>query len=97
MKDKFGSADAYMTRIARGILESSESELGTLVSELATSSECRLTDLRFGSSLGVILTSVDYAREFAEERLKKLLQDFSWGRMDDVFINNKDIPVHRLS
>ena len=32
-----------------------------------------------------------------EGRLKKLLQDFSWGRMDQVFINNQDIPTHRLS
>lgn len=32
-----------------------------------------------------------------EGRLKRLLQDFSWGRMDEVFINNQDIPTHQLS
>jgi polysaccharide deacetylase family protein (PEP-CTERM system associated) len=32
-----------------------------------------------------------------EGRLKRLLQDFNWGRMDEVFINHKDIPIHRLS
>lgn len=32
-----------------------------------------------------------------ESRLRCLLKDFSWGRMDEVFINDKEIPVHRLS
>jgi polysaccharide deacetylase family protein (PEP-CTERM system associated) len=32
-----------------------------------------------------------------EGRLNQLLQDFSWGRMDEVFIKNKHIPLHDLS
>jgi len=32
-----------------------------------------------------------------ESRLKRLLQDFQWARMDEVFINNKTIPVYPLS
>jgi hypothetical protein len=32
-----------------------------------------------------------------EGRLKQLLQDFSWGRVDEVFIKNKNIPLHILS
>ena len=32
-----------------------------------------------------------------EPRLKKLLRDFEWGRIDDVFIADRDIPVYSLS
>jgi len=32
-----------------------------------------------------------------EPRLRQLLKDFQWGRMDDAFINNKTIPVYPLS
>ena len=32
-----------------------------------------------------------------ESRLKHLLNDFQWGRMDDVFIKGKSIPVVSLS
>ncbi|MBL7005366.1 MAG: DUF3473 domain-containing protein [Gammaproteobacteria bacterium] len=32
-----------------------------------------------------------------ERRLNKLLTDFDWGRMDDVFINGKEIGEYELS
>ena len=32
-----------------------------------------------------------------ELRLRRLLGDFQWGRMDDVFINGKEIPVYPLT
>ncbi len=32
-----------------------------------------------------------------EGRLKRLLTDFSWGRVDDVFLRDNQIPVVRLS
>jgi len=32
-----------------------------------------------------------------ESRLKRLLSDFDWGRMDDVFIKDKDIKTFKLS
>ena len=32
-----------------------------------------------------------------ENRLRQLLSDFNWGRMDDVFINGKEIPEYALS
>lgn len=32
-----------------------------------------------------------------EPRLRQLLQDFQWGRMDEVFINNNTIPVYPLT
>ena len=32
-----------------------------------------------------------------ELRLRQLLTDFKWGRVDDVFINNQQIPDYRLS
>lgn len=32
-----------------------------------------------------------------ESRLIRLLSDFKWGRMDEVFLNNGSIPEYRLS
>jgi polysaccharide deacetylase family protein (PEP-CTERM system associated) len=32
-----------------------------------------------------------------ESRLLRLMQDFEWGRMDEVFIVDRDIPVYSLS
>lgn len=32
-----------------------------------------------------------------EERLNRLMDDFSWGRMDDVFIKDQDIPIFTLT
>ncbi len=32
-----------------------------------------------------------------ESRLLRLLKDFEWGRMDQVFINNREIPDFALT
>ena len=32
-----------------------------------------------------------------EDRLTSLLQDFTWGRVDEVFIDNSDLPEYTLS
>jgi polysaccharide deacetylase family protein (PEP-CTERM system associated) len=32
-----------------------------------------------------------------ESRLRRLLQDFKWGRMDEVFVNNQKIPLYPLT
>jgi hypothetical protein len=32
-----------------------------------------------------------------EERLRRLLSDFQWGQMNDVFINDKDISIYSLT
>lgn len=32
-----------------------------------------------------------------ESRLQRLLKDYKWGRMDEVFINNKDIQEYALT
>ena len=32
-----------------------------------------------------------------ESRLIRLLNDFKWGRMDDVFINDREIPDYKLT
>ena len=32
-----------------------------------------------------------------EGRLQRLLGDFQWGRMDEVFVDNKDIPDYALT
>ena len=32
-----------------------------------------------------------------EARLIKLLDDFSWGRMDDIFLQNDKLPIYPLT
>ena len=35
--------------------------------------------------------------ERTEQRLRRLLRDFRWGRMDDIFIGQREIPEYTLS